>query len=294
MAQQELLDRDTQAADVSHVAPDTRLIEQPATNPLMLLQQAVDRGMSPEQLKALVDLHEQWRAARAREAFNAAMTAVQIQMPCAVRDAENKQTNSRYIRLETLSTLAKPIYTAHGFALSFSEADSPQPGWKRIVCHITHIQGHGEQRFIDLPVDGIGPKGNPIGGMNAVQGAISTGSYGQRVLTCRIFNITVADTDLDGDAPNPPADSNAPKAQPRGKREAVSKSQFAHITAEWESKNLDPNGDREAMKAKFWDWAKRTTGNAGGRAEWSLDDYHKCCAALSIPTLEDLERDAGQ
>lgn len=299
MTQQLLMDDSPAAEDLSHVTPDVPH-QVPATvemNPLMLLERAVDRGMEPAQLKALVDLHEQWRAARAKEAFAAAMNAVQAQMPTVVRDATNSKTESRYVRLETLTHQVKPIYTAHGFALSFSEAECPREGWKRIVCHITHTAGHTEQRFMDLPVDGIGPKGNPIGGMNAVQGAISTGSYGQRVLTCRVFNITVANTDLDGEAPNPPANPEAPKAQPRGKREPeVTAQQLKHVTAQWQAKNPDPDGNVERQRQAFCEWARTVAGRTflpAKVAEWTTQDYWNCCDALGIPTLEDLQRDAN-
>jgi hypothetical protein len=49
-----------------------------------------------------------------------------------------------------------------------------------------------------LPTDGVGPKGNPIGGMNAVQAACSTTQYGMRRLTCMVWNLTIAGQDDDG------------------------------------------------------------------------------------------------
>lgn len=247
-----------------------------ATNPLMLLQQAVDRGMSPEQLKQLVDLNEQWRAARAREAFNAAMNAVQIEMPCIVRDAQNSQTKSTYVRLETVNHQAKPIYTRHGFALSFSEDKADRENWKRTVCDVSHIQGHTERRWIELPVDGVGAKGNAIGAMNPVQAAISTGSYGQRVLTCRIFNITIADSDLDGQTPNPEADGNAPKAQPRAQRQqppapqAVTGDQCAELLAAYLAIH------KQGTKGEFFAFVCRTAGrqfDAQYSKNWTAEDY---------------------
>lgn len=264
-----------------------------ALNPLMLLQQAVERGMDPGQLKALVDLQEQWRAARAKEAFAAAMNAVQAELPCIVRDAHNEQTKSSYVRFETITHLAKPIYTRHGFSLSFSEDSSDKPAmgngqpWKRIVCLVRHNEGHSERHWIDLPCDGIGPKGNAIGGMNAVQGAVSSGSYGQRVLTCRIFNITIADTDLDGNAPNPPADPNAPTARPRGKRDeppAVTKEQCGALLIYWRAKNPEPSGDTKVWNERFYAWAEQTVGHqfdAKKSTEWTADDFHACCRSLN-------------
>lgn len=273
---------------------DRAITEQPATNPLMLLQQAVDRGMSPEQLKALVDLHEQWRAARAREAFFAALNDCQHEMPVIVRDAENSHTRSRYARMDGIIHQAKPIYTSHGFALCFSEAESNTAGFKRIVCDITHREGHAERRWLDLPIDGTGAKGGKSS-MNEVQGCISTGSYGQRVLLCRVFNITIADTDLDGEAPNPNADPSAPKAEPRGQRQPakteVSAEQLGHVTAHWKATHPQDDGDAAAQKQRFYTWVRWATARefeASKLAAWKVDDYKSCCDRLQIQTLEAL------
>lgn len=262
-----------------------------ATNPLMLLHLAVEKGMDPAQLKALVDLHEQWRAARANEAFSASMNACQAEMPTAVRDARNEHTKSTYIRLETINHVAKPIYTKHGFALSFAEADSSVTGFKRTICDVRHIAGHRERYHIDLPIDGTGAKGG-ASSMNAVQGCISTGSYGLRVLVCRIFNITVADTDLDGQAPpreNPPPNPDAPQTQPRGQRQpkpqAVTKEQCAELLAAWRAKNPEPSGDVPTWNRRWAAWVVKITGhdfkNAMNTAEWTEQDYTAVDAALT-------------
>lgn len=258
-------------------------------NPLMLMQQAIDRGVDPAALKQLVDLQEQWRSARAKEAFAVAMNAVQIEMPCIVRDAENKHTQSRYVLLETLIHQVRPVYTKHGFSLSFSEGESKIGGWHRHICLVRHIDGHSESHYIDLPVDGVGAKGGKSS-MNEVQGAISAGTYGQRILTCRVFNIVIADSDLDGAAPNPPANPTAPKAQPRAKRQepeyAVTKEQMAHLAAFWKTKNTDPDGNVERQRAKLSEWIVEVSGRGNwtpkNPAEWRIDDYIAGCRALNI------------
>lgn len=282
-------------------APVDELTVQPATNPLLLLQAAVERGMDPGQLKALVDLHESWRAARAKEAFGTAMNACQAEIPTIVRDAENTQTRSRYARQETIIHQIKPIYVNHGFSLSFSEDDAAQPTMKRHVCLIRHNAGHSERHWVDLPADGIGPKGNPIGGMNAVQGCISTGSYAQRVLTCRLFNITIADTDLDGNVPpprhpNPDPNQNAPQERPRGKRAEppqVSEAQLNHVKQNYLIHHKEPDGNVDRMRENFRVWAREATGRTEQfdptkAAQWCDGDYIAACKALRCPTLEDI------
>lgn len=277
--------------------------EEPANNPMSLLAQAVANGMDAGQLKSLVDLQEQYRAARAKEAFAVAMNAVQSQMPCIVRDAENSQTNSRYVRLETITHQAKHIYSAHGFSLSFSEEDCPIERFKRIVCHVRHNDGHTEKHWIDLPLDGFSSKGNPIGAMNPVQAAISTGSYGQRVLICRVFNITIANTDLDGNPPayeNPSESRGQSRPAPRGQRNQppppateISEQQLAHLIAHWKAipANADPDGNLVRQGQAFKDWAVETTGrtakfNPRKPSEWTKADYETCCHAVGCEVLE--------
>jgi hypothetical protein len=192
-----------------------------------------------------------------------------------------------------LKHTAKPIYASHGFSLSFSEADCPHPNWHRHVCLVRHVDGYSETHFLDLPADGIGGKGNAIAGMNPVQGAISSGSYAQRILTARVFDITIADTDLDGASDNPPANPVAPKAEPRGKRTsqpveelAVTKQQMGHLAAFWKSKNPDPDGDLHRQRTKLADWLVEVSGrglwNPANPPEWRLDDYIAGCRALNI------------
>jgi hypothetical protein len=168
-----------------------------APHPLALLQLLIERGGNPDQLDKMLTLHERWTKLEAEKAFNSAMRSCQEQMPTVIRQSANQHTKKNYASLDDILPVAKPIYTGNGFALSFAEADSPLEGWKRTVCDVRHEEGHCVRYHLDLPLDGQGSKGGGSA-MNAVQGAISTGTYGLRVLLCRIFNITIADTDVDG------------------------------------------------------------------------------------------------
>lgn len=171
------------------------------TNPLALYQLAIEKGVDPDKLGKLLDLAEHWNAERAREAFARDMRFCQEEMPIVVKDAKNSQTGSRYAKLENIQIVAKPIYTKWGFSVAFSESDiPPKEGWKRTICRVTHKDGHEKASHIDLPLDGFGAKGQPIGNMNPVQAAVSTASYGERKGLCMAFAITIADEDVDGNA----------------------------------------------------------------------------------------------
>lgn len=171
-------------------------IEQPQPNdPLSM---AIRQGMDAGSITQIVALLKDREADEARKLFSKAMVAAQSEMPVVIKSGKNSQTNSSFAMLEDVQRVCKPVYSRHGFALSFSEGDSPVAGWKRTLCNVRHVGGHAETHFVDLPLDGFGAKGAPIGNMNPVQAAVSTGSYGHRVLLARIFNLTLAGTDKDG------------------------------------------------------------------------------------------------
>lgn len=167
------------------------------SNPLVLLQSMVDKGADPEKLNRFFDLVERWDHNRAVEAFNRAMQACQAEMPVVVRSTVNGRTNKKYAPLETISDRIKPVYTKHGFTLSFSEASGAPEHMARIVCVVRHVGGHEERHQGDYPLDGSGAKGGGV--MSPVQGRVSTMTYAKRDLKLAIFDVTIADTDRDGE-----------------------------------------------------------------------------------------------
>ena len=169
--------------------------------PMQLIQAAMTTGCDPDKLDKLLALQERFERNQAEREFNAAMHLVQQTLPTVVRDAKNPKTHSNYVRLETVQSVCKPKWEACGFSLNFGESDCPLERHKRTICDVRHTGGACKQYHVDLPIDGIGPKGAPVGGMNAVQGSLSTMTYAQRRLLCMIFNITVADQDMDGNLP---------------------------------------------------------------------------------------------
>ncbi len=166
------------------------------SNPLTLLQAMVDKGVDPQALRQMMDLSERWEANQSRKAFQLAMTNAQRDMQAVVKDKENKHTHSMYAALESVQEMARPVYTRHGFSLSFGQEPPPKEGWLRFVCTVRHQDGHSERFQGDYPQDGFGAKGGA--NMNAVQGVVSSGSYMQRDMLRLIFNLTIAGADQDG------------------------------------------------------------------------------------------------
>ena len=180
--------------------PETERSTQLATtrplDPLMLLQTLIEKGADAEQLGKMTDLVERWQASAAKMAFAKAMNFCQSEMPVIVRDDYNSHTKSPYVRLETLQNVIRPIYTRHGFSISWSQGERAAEGLSRVVGTLFHIDGHSERYQGDYPIDGAGAKGGQV--MNPLQGTVSSHTYAQKDMLRLMFNLTIMDKDADG------------------------------------------------------------------------------------------------
>lgn len=185
----------------------------PATDDLsgvgMFERLARDPNTSVEKIERLMALWERGEARKAVAAFNVAMTAAQTEMHAIAPDAYNPQTKSKYASYEALDRVMRPIYTKHGFALSFNTGDAPVAEYVRVLCDVTHLGGHAKPYQADMPADGKGAKGGDV--MTKTHAAASAMSYGMRYLLKMIFNVAVGEDDDDGNraantaaAPEPP------------------------------------------------------------------------------------------
>jgi hypothetical protein len=135
------------------------------------------------------------------------------------RDKFNAQTSSSYAALESIDRKISPVYTAHGFSLSFGTGDSALVGHIRTLCDCMHEAGHTKQYHVDLPIDSAGIKGSV--NKTGVHAAGSTFSYARRYLTMMIFNVVLTNEDDDGNGAGP-----EPAPEP-----VVTAGQAAQITA---------------------------------------------------------------
>lgn len=179
--------------------PDGEVSLARVSNAEVLLQAMIEKNADPAAVRAWIDNIRIWRQQEAVEAFNAAMTACQQEMPVVVKDATNKDNGSKYAKLETIAFTARPIYTKHGFSISYGEEPAMKEGCIGLFIKVRHSQGHVEQYHGDYQLDNVGMKGSP--NKTAIQGTVSSHSYAKRDLLCMAFNITIAGTDLDGQAP---------------------------------------------------------------------------------------------
>lgn len=157
---------------------------------------ALNPDIDVEKMERLLAMQERIMTQNAKMAFNESMRLAQTEMPKIKRNKENKETHSKYADLEAVTDEAVPIYTKHGFSLSYGTADCQIPGHYRITGLCAHSAGFERSYQADVPIDNTGPKGTQNKTMT--HGFGSTMSYGRRYLICLIFNITLTNEDKDG------------------------------------------------------------------------------------------------
>jgi hypothetical protein len=161
------------------------VIERAATNP----------DVDIEKMERLLEMHERITAKAAEQAFNSAMVQAQSEMRRISTDAENKQTRSRYATYGALDRALRPVYTAHGFAVSF-DTEPGAPDTVTVVAHVSHRDGYTRTYRVQMPADGKGAKGGDVMTKTHATGAAM--SYGSRYLLKLIFNVAVGEDDDDG------------------------------------------------------------------------------------------------
>ncbi|WP_423454329.1 ERF family protein [Ottowia sp. VDI28] len=147
-------------------------------------------------MERLLDMHERISSRDAEQHFNAAMVAAQAGMGRIAADSTNPQTRSQYASYAQLDRHLRPIYTAHGFSLSFDEGEGAPENYVRVLCYVSHAAGHTRTYHCDIPADGKGAKGGDV--MTKTHAVGSGKSYGKRYLLKDIFNVAVGEDDDDG------------------------------------------------------------------------------------------------
>lgn len=186
--------------DMSAISDRRELMQAPASETAALMQGIVMAARDPatdiNKMERLMAMHERIVARNAESQFNEAMTGAQADMGPISADAVNPQTHSKYATYAKLDRRLRPIYTKHGFALSFDEGVTTKPEYVRVLCYVSHNAGHTRTYTRDMPADGKGAKGGDV--MTKTHAAGAAMSYGMRYLLKGIFNVAVGEDDNDG------------------------------------------------------------------------------------------------
>lgn len=173
---------------------------------LQVIQNAAQNPQADiEKMERLMAMYERVEAKRAEAEFSASLSKVQSELRQVATDANNPQTRSRYATYSALDKAVRPVYTAHGFSLSFDTGSDAPQDTVRVVCYVGHAGGHSRTYHVDMPADGKGAKGGDV--MTKTHAVGAGMSYGMRYLLKMIFNIAIGEDDDDGNGGIPPVHS---------------------------------------------------------------------------------------
>ena len=205
---------------------------------------ASDPNVDVEKMERLLAMQERIIDRDAKVAFNVAMIQCQDEMPAITRNADNPAVRGKtykYATLDSMNQIIKPIEAKHGLSRSFDEGDSPKgDGWKRILCHVRHVNGHIETYQRDEPCDGKGAKGGDV--MTLTHAGGSADSYGRRYMTLGIYNITLEGQDDDGNAAGQKPQQHKPidnRTPPSGHTNYINNTQAMELGMRLEKANID-------------------------------------------------------
>ncbi len=170
--------------------------------PLVLIQQSLQAGIKPSDIKELFDLQVRYEQRRAEEAYADAITAFQAWCPPIHKgkDVLKKDGGKAYgyATFDQIMKVITPGLRAHRIVISFDTAEAD--GRVQVTCR-TRVGVVEKHTTVLLPVPPASAMTNPT------QASVGAISYGKRTSLCAALNIVCTDEDVDGvqEQPQPAA-----------------------------------------------------------------------------------------
>jgi hypothetical protein len=171
-------------------------IDAPArtTHPLVAAAMAQGSALAdPATLRELLAVQRDWEAGEAKKAYTRALAALKRDLPTVIeRDAvvdftnnSNKRTYYTHTSLAGVMNAITGPLTQHGFSLAWIPSTGER-GTVRVVCRLTHSEGHSEECSLDTPSDTSGSK-------SPAQAVASTITLLSRYTALSLLGIATAD-----------------------------------------------------------------------------------------------------
>lgn len=164
---------------------------------LAFLERAArSKDFDVDKLERLLAMKEKQDAQERKRLFFEALARLQSKIGPIAKSGENPHTRSRYVLLDDLLVVIRPLLAEEGFALTF-DSKPADPTHIEFTCDMVHSAGHSETRRLVLPIDGTGSQGGRSS-MNDVQKVGSSTTYARRYLLDMHLNLARRDEDDDG------------------------------------------------------------------------------------------------
>lgn len=149
------------------------LVAQAPAGPMGAAIQALQAGMTIEQMQGLMGLQKDWETNEARKAYVSDMAAFKLNPPEILKTKLVSFAGTEY-KHATLGDVTKAVVDAlarHGFSHSWETKQNA--GLISVTCKITHRLGHSESTGMEAAPDNSGKK-------NLIQQVASSITYMQR------------------------------------------------------------------------------------------------------------------
>lgn len=178
-----------QTAIAAHAAPA------PAGSPMALAIAALQSGMSPEQISAMMDLQDRYNATEAKKTYDEAFAAFKAEAVKIIRGkdvTDGPLKGKSYAELHDVVNAVTPALSKHGLSSSW-KLTKDEKDWMEVTCYLRHVGGHQESVSMGGPPDAGGAK-------NAIQARASTKTYLERYTLKAITGLSEQNDDTDGNA----------------------------------------------------------------------------------------------
>lgn len=175
-----------------------QVADDPAFN---LMQMVIQKGGDITSLEKIIDLQERVSKEHARKAFYDAMSIFQSSLPVIektgkasypIKNGQGQkvgQVEYDFAKLEDIAKAIRPLLLECGLSYRFEQKS--ESGRYKVICIVTHKDGHSEKTEMEAPADTSGKK-------NAIQQIASTISYLRRYTVTGALGIVVGGEDNDG------------------------------------------------------------------------------------------------
>lgn len=157
------------------------------------ISQAIEQKLPVESMERLFTLYKEVKSEKAKEAFVLALA--KFQAKCPVIKKTKKVLNKDGITLRymyapmdsVIEQIKKPL-SANGFSYTWDSSRAEKH--IKVVCKLTHIEGHSEQSTFDIPIV-------ESQYMTSPQSYATAQSYAKRYTLLNVLGIGTADDDTD-------------------------------------------------------------------------------------------------
>lgn len=145
--------------------------------PPMLLSQAIEKGLTIDQLERFINLQVEWEKREAEKSFRRAFAEFQAEKPdlkktdIAKIRTDKGEFSYNYNAISNIQKAIDPILAKHG--LSYRWEQEQKDNKIKITCIVSHVDGHIERTWIEADADKSGAK-------NSIQAIGSTITYLKR------------------------------------------------------------------------------------------------------------------